>query len=47
MATIANTRNGSYYIDIPNDDAQAICDLWNEGLARKEWRVASWEDSTS
>lgn len=47
MATIESTRNGAYYTGIPNEDAQAMCDIWNDGLARKEWRVASWENSTS
>lgn len=38
--TIENTRHGGYYTDIPEEDAQAMCDEWNEGLARPEWRVA-------
>ncbi len=39
MATLENNHTRGYYLDIPDTDAQAICDEWNQGLARKEWRV--------
>lgn len=37
--TIENTRNGAYYVGIPEEEAQAICDEWNEGTTREHWRV--------
>jgi hypothetical protein len=44
MATLSSNRTGAYYVDIPSDEAQAICDEWNEGLARAEWRVTDWDN---